>query len=125
MTETKEKMTIRDFLSEVVTLTQDNRQDLSEFARHRIEMLDKQNKERKSKRSKTTEENEEKLVQIKEVMEDQTMTVKEIRDILENQDIEINSSKITAILKVGVDNKTIEKIVPEKRNAPLQYKVVL
>ena len=48
---TDNKMTIRDFLNEVITITQDNRQDLAEFAKHRIEVLDKQNEKRNSKTS--------------------------------------------------------------------------
>ena len=119
---TKQKMTIRQFLEEVIETS--DRQDLIEFAKYRLEVMDRQNANRANKTSKKTEENLEKLPIILEILGDETMQVKEVRKTLEEQGTEVTSSKITAILKLGVEQGILEVVEPEKRSQPLRYKVI-
>ena len=121
---TEQKMTIREFLEQVILVTEDTRQDLSDFAQYRIEVLDKQNKNRKNKNSKKREENLEFLPTVLELLTDEPQPVKAIKEKLEEQGHELHSSKVTALVKLGIEQGQVEVVEPEKRSQPLGYKLV-
>lgn len=117
-----QKTTIRDFLNAVVE--GDTSLWVQEFAEERIKKLDEKNAKRAEKSSERREENLDLLPRVLEVFNDEVLPVNTITKRLEEQGIELTSAKVTALMKLGVETGQVEKIVPEKRSKPLEYKVV-
>ena len=122
-----EEMTIREFLEEVTNTEEivSNYSHLAKFAKHRLEVMDKQNEKRKSKsNSKTTENLELYTTTILPILEKakEPITVKAIRESIEG--MELTSSKITAILKVAEKKGLVEQVQPEKKSHPMRYKLI-
>ena len=122
-----EEMTIREFLEEVTNTEEivSNYSHLAKFARHRLEVMDKQNEKRKSKgNSKRTENLELYNTIIKPVLDntDIPLTVKTIRETL--IDSNLTSSKVTAILKLAEKEGLVQQVQPEKKSHPMRYKLV-
>lgn len=117
-----QKPTIREFLHAVTE--GDTSLWVQEFAEERIQKLDEKNAKRAEKSSEKREENLELLPTVLEVFYGEVLQVSKIAKRLEAHGIELTSPKITALMKLGVETGQVEKIVPEKRTAPLEYKVI-
>ena len=117
-----QKITIRMFLEAVQE--GDTSLWVQEFASERLQKLDEKNAKRAEKSSEKREENLELLPTVLEVFNDEVLTVSTIAKRLTEQGIELTSPKITALMKLGVETGLVEKIVPEKRSQPLEYKVI-
>ena len=110
------KKTQREFFEEIITLAKENgREDIVDFAKGRIEMLDK--KKSGSKPTKTQEENVELMKIVLSVLDSNGATVTEIQNkderLKEYNGVTISNQKISALLKKmcdeGVAIKTIDK----------------
>ena len=113
------KITIRMFLEAVEA--GNNEEWVREFALERIQKLDEKNAKRSEKSSEKREENLKLLPTIYEAMGEETVTVANLKEKLEE---EYTSPKLSALLKLGVEMGQVEKITPEKRHLPLGYKVI-
>ena len=113
------KITIRMFL-EAVQAGNDE-EWVKDFALERINKLDEKNAKRSEKSSEKREENLKLLPTIYEAMGEETITVAELKEKLED---DYTSAKLSALLKLGVEKEQVKKIVPEKRHKPLGYKVI-
>lgn len=122
------EMTIREFLEEVTSTPAiiEDHTELADFAKYRLSVMDRQNKKRKSGENSKTNEN---LAIFKEFIEDivrdseDPVTVKAIREVLETQNNNYSSSKITAILKIAEKKGLVEQVQPEKKSHPMRYKL--
>lgn len=108
------KMTQRDYFEEIIALAMENdRNDIVEFAKGRIEMLDK--KKSGSKPTKTQEENIELMAEIESVLTSEGATVSEIQtksEILRG----LSNQKISALLKKMCDAGSAVKTVDKKKS---------
>ena len=122
------EMTIREFLEEVASTPAivENNKELADFAQYRLSVMDRQNKKRKSGENSKANEN---LAIFKEFIEDivrdseDPVTVKAIREVLETQNNNYSSSKITAILKVAEKKGLVVQVQPEKKSHPMRYEL--
>ena len=109
------KMTQRDYFNEIIELALDNgREDIADFAKGRIALLDK--KADNKKPTKKQEENADLKVKIAEAITAEALTVSEIVKAL---DVEVSSQKVTALLRQMVEAKTVNRTV-EKKTARFQ-----
>ena len=105
------KMTQRDYFNEIIALAEINdRADLVEFAKGRIEVLD--NKAKNKKATKTPELNETLKNEIKNILSTDGMTISDIQaksDVL----ADLSNQKMSALLRQlcldGVAEKTMDK----------------
>ena len=108
------KKTQREFFEEIITLAMENdRNDIVEFAKGRIEMLDK--KKSGSKPTKTQEENIGLMAEIKSVLTSEGATVSEIQtksEILKG----LSNQKISALLKKMCDDGSAVKTIDKKKS---------
>jgi len=104
------KMTQRDYFNEIIDLALDNgREDIADFAKSRIALLDKKSDNKKP--TKKQEENADLKVKIAEVVADKALTVTEVVKAL---DVEVSAQKVTALLKQMVDAGTVNRTVDKK-----------
>ena len=109
------KKTLKDYFNEIITLAEENgRDDLVEFAKGRIEVLNKKTENRKP--SKTDEVN----AHIKEVIVDtlggvEKATVSELIKL--NDELrELSNQKVSALLRQLVETGKVEKFVDKKKS---------
>ena len=122
------EMTIREFLEEVASTPAiiEDHTELADFAKYRLSVMNRQNEKRKNGENSKTGEN---LAIFKEFIEDiirdndEPVTVKAIREVLEAQNNNYSSSKITAILKVAEKHEYVEQVQPVKKSHPMRYKL--
>lgn len=117
----KEKMTMREFLTTIAGNEELYPEDMVNFAKGRIKVLDETNEKRKGKPKKVSESTEasrrELIGKVLEVVEiDKPFLAKEVAVALN-----ISPQKASAILKIMVEMAMLEKVVPENRNKPLEY----
>lgn len=107
------KMTQKDFFNEIIKVAQAaDREDIVEFAKNRIEVLEKKTANRKP--SKTQEENADLKVKIAEVLtaEGQTVT-----DILTTLGIEgLTNQKVSALLRQMVADGVAVKSTDKRKS---------
>lgn len=113
------KMTQRDYFEEIITLAKENgREDIVEFAKGRIEMLNK--KKSGSKPTKTQEEN----VKLKEIILDVLTSVGSTVTEIQNKDerlkeyngVVISNQKVSALLRQLVDDGKAIKTIDKKKS---------
>ena len=108
------KKTQREYFEEIIALAMENdRSDIVEFAKGRIEMLDK--KKSGSKPTKTQEENIELMAEIESVLTSDGATVSKIQtksEILKG----LSNQKISALLKKMCDAGSAVKTVDKKKS---------
>lgn len=109
-----EKRTQRDYYNDVIALaTENGRDDLVEFAKGRIAMLDKKSANKKP--SKTAEENKVLAEVIAEVMPEGGATVSEIM-ALDTRLAGLSNQKVSAILRGMVAEGKVVKTTDKKKS---------
>jgi len=104
------KLTQRDYFNEIIELALDNgREDLAEFAKGRIALLDK--KAENKKPTKKQEENADLKAKIADVIANEAKTASEIVKAL---NVDVSIQRVSALLKQMVDAETAERIVEKK-----------
>ena len=116
------KMTERMFLNEVIAgnLTD----EVVTFATTRIEKMNEQNQKRKDAPKKPSKVSEENATLIQAVTDflagvDGNSVAKDVAVA-----VGVTPQKASGLLKTMVNNGTVEKIVPENRNASIEYALV-
>ena len=110
------KMTQKDFFNEVIAMAKaQGRDDLAEYAKGRIEVLDKKSENRKP--SKTQAENEVLKGVIMDVLTENggQMTVTEMLNS-GAFDAMVTNQKVTALLRQLKDEQKVDKIVDKKKS---------
>jgi hypothetical protein len=109
----KATKTQREFFLDIIDLaTENGRQDIVDFASHKIDLLD--SKASKKKLTKTQVENLDLKQNIYDVLvaSDKAMTVSEI---LKGLKADVSSQKVSALLKQMIENEgRVDKIVEKK-----------
>lgn len=103
------KMTQRDYFNEIIELALDNgREDIADFAKNRIALLDKKSENKKP--NKKQAENADLKDKIAEVITDKALTASEIVKAL---DVEVTPQRVTALLtqmkNAGEVVRTVDK----------------
>ena len=108
------KMTQRDYFNEVITLAEQNgRDDLVEFAKGRIALLDK--KANAKKPTKTQEENVAIKDEIMSVLTEEGVTVSDLQsksDVLGS----LSNQRVSALLRQLVTEGQVVKTVDKKKS---------
>ena len=109
------KKTLKDYFNEIIALAEENgRDDLVEFAKGRIEVLNKKTENRKP--SKTDEAN----AHIKEVIVEALSGVEEatVSELIKLNDElrELSNQKVSALLRQLVETGKVEKYVDKKKS---------
>ena len=108
------KMTQRDYFNEVITLAEQNgRDDLVEFAKGRIAVLDKKSANKKP--TKTQEENEVIKAEILNVLDVDGMTVTEIQSKSEMLG-SLSNQRVSALLRQMIADSKVVKNVDKKKS---------
>lgn len=109
-----EKRTQRDYFNDVIVLAEENgRDDLVEFAKGRIALLDKKSANKKP--SKTAEENEVLKGVILQHLTSTPVTVTELINKVPEL-ANLSNQKVSAVLRLMVADKTVVKVVDKKRS---------
>ena len=118
----EKKMTKRDYYNEIITMaTEMERQDLVDFAKHEIELLDKKKSNGKAKVNETMDKNIELVYQALVELGARATTTEliakqnEMLLPLANELGVITTQKVSAYLNKLYAQKRIEKIVEKKK----------
>ena len=107
------KMTQRDYFNEIIALAKANdRNDIVEFAKGRIAVLDK--KASAKKPTKTQEENENIKVDILNNLTDEGVTVTELQgksDLLGS----LSNQRVSALLRQLIADNKVVKVIDKKK----------
>lgn len=117
-------VTKREFLQAVAELNE--RPELAEYATAEIEKMDIQNERRKAQRKNSAKAKENaKLGQavLEALTDGQQVQAKVIVERLKEQEIDVTTQKITAVLKPLIENGQVEQIYPKKRHLPAEYAI--
>ena len=108
------KMTQRDFFNEIIALAEANeREDIVEFAKGRIAVLDKKSANKKP--TKTQEENEVLKGVILDTLTVDGVTVSELQAKSEAL-ADLSNQKVSALLRQMVADGTVVKTVDKKKS---------
>lgn len=109
-----EKRTLREMFDDVIVLAEENgRDDLVEFAKGRIALLDKKSANKKP--SKTAEENEALKEVILQHLTSKLVTVTELQSKAPEL-ASLSNQKVSAVLRLMVADGTVVKTVDKKRS---------
>lgn len=117
-------VTKREFLQAVAELNE--RPELAEYATAEIEKMDIQNERRKAQRQNSAKAKENAALgqAVLQVLADgQQVQAKVIVERLKEQEIDVTTQKITAVLKPLIENGQVEQIYPKKRHLPAEYAI--
>ncbi len=111
------KITKKDMFNEVIAIAESlDRQDIVDFAKHEIELLEK--KASKSSQTKTQKENEVLLGQLELALAefDRPVTISEFMKESSHEVATLSNQKLSALMKKLVDGGKVEKTVEKKKS---------
>ena len=127
----EKKMTKRDYYNEIITMaTEMERQDLVDFAKHEIELLDKKKSNGKAKVNETMDKNIELVYQALVELGARATTTEliakqnEMLLPLANELGVITTQQVSAYLNKLYAQKRIEKIVEKKKISDILQKIL-
>ena len=108
------KMTQRDYFNEIIALAKANeREDIVEFAKGRIAVLDKKSENKKP--TKTQEENEVIKGIILDTLSEEGVTVSELQSLNDNLS-SLSNQRVSALLRQLKDEGKVIKTVDKKKS---------